>query len=195
MRVRYLFVVVLTAVVVGGAGEAVASPATEQLGRVGPFGQLAELAVRRILLGDLVAAAKFGTTQPIDDPVREKQVLDTVAAESVRLGMAPEPNVRFFQAQIDASKVVQRGLFARWERHPAQRPSHRPDLAKEVRPQLDRLTTQLLDELRATLQARRPTVVCRIWRIEAETFADFVHRLDKLHRDAVSVSLRPVCSR
>nr|CEL22409.1 Periplasmic chorismate mutase I precursor [Kibdelosporangium sp. MJ126-NF4]CTQ89264.1 Periplasmic chorismate mutase I precursor (EC 5.4.99.5) [Kibdelosporangium sp. MJ126-NF4] len=187
----------VTAMVFGGVGEAAASPAAAAVpgvAPVGPLGPLADLAVRRILLGDLVAAAKFGTTQPIDDPVREKQVLDTVAAESVRLGMAPEPNVRFFRAQIEASKVVQRGLFNRWERYPWQRPTRRPDLAKEVRPQLDLLTTQLLDQLRSTLDLRRPTVTCGVWRIEAEVSADIVHRLDKLHRDAVSVSFRPVCA-
>ncbi|ALG11254.1 gamma subclass chorismate mutase AroQ [Kibdelosporangium phytohabitans] len=194
MRVRYMFVVALAAMVVGGTGTAVAAPAAEHAGVAGPFRQLTELAVQRIQLGDLVAAAKFGTTQPIDDPVREKQVLDTVAAESVRLGMAPEPNVRFFRAQIEASKVVQRGLFSRWERDPSQRPSRRPDLARQVRPRLDRLTAQLLGELRATLEARRPGVVCEVRRIQAEVTAVFVHRLDKLHRDAVTVSLRPVCA-
>ncbi|CAM3790795.1 gamma subclass chorismate mutase AroQ [Kibdelosporangium persicum] len=190
MRIRFLVIAAMTAVTFGGAGKAVAAPA---IAPVGPFGPLAELVVRRVLLGDFVAAAKYGTGQPIDDPVREQKILDTVTAESVRLGMPPEPSVRFFRAQIEASKVVQRGLFSRWERHPGQRPVRKPDLATEVRPRLDELTMELLRELHATLQLRRPNVVCGIWRVEAETSADIVHRLDKLHRRAVAVSMRPIC--
>lgn len=41
---------------------------------------LVDLAAQRVLVGDKVAAAKFGTDQPIDDPAREQQILDSVAA-------------------------------------------------------------------------------------------------------------------
>jgi chorismate mutase len=177
----------VAAVVVGGAGEASAVLS------VGPLGPLTDLAVRRILLGDKVAAAKFGTGLPIDDPVREQQVLDQVAAQSTAMGLPPEVSVRFFQAQIEANKIVQRGLFRYWASNPAQRPTKRPDLATEVRPQLDRITAEILRQLRATLEIRRPSVECGVWQLEAKLSADIVNRLDKLHRNAVAVSLRPIC--
>jgi chorismate mutase len=160
---------------------------------LGPLGSLADLAVQRILLADKVAAAKFGTTQPIDDPVREQQVLDQVAATSASMGLPPGTSVRFFQAQIEANKVVQRALFQRWTEHPAEQPAERPDLAKEVRPQLDRITGQILEQLVNTREIRRPGVACVVWHAEAEISADIVNRLDELHRKAVAMSLRPVC--
>jgi chorismate mutase len=160
---------------------------------LGPLSPLADLAVRRILLADKVAAAKFGTGQPIDDPVREQQVLDQVATRSHDLGISPVASTRFFEAQIEANKVVQRGLFERWTAYPDQRPAERPDLAKEVRPQLDRITGQILEQLRNTTQFRRPSVACATWQFEAKFSADIVNRLDELHRKAVNVSLRSVC--
>ncbi len=187
MRVRSAVVAAVAAVGIGTPAQA------EQRVALGPLGPLADLAVQRILLADKVAAAKFGTTQPIDDPVREKQVLDDVAARSVGLGLPPDVGVRFFRAQIEANKVVQRGLFERWTAHPDQQPAERPDLAKEVRPQLDRITGQILEQLVNTRQVRDHNVRCFVWHVEAEVSADIANRLDALHRKAVTVSLRPVC--
>ncbi|WP_207755678.1 gamma subclass chorismate mutase AroQ [Nonomuraea cypriaca] len=124
--------------------------------------RLTDLTVRRILLADQVAAAKYGTSRPIDDPARERQVLDSVATLSRSIGLAPKDGVDFFTAQIEAAKVVQRGLYAHWKAHPELRPSERPELATEVRPRLDLLTTRILRQLKATLGVREPTAACRI---------------------------------
>lgn len=94
-------------------------------------------------MGDLVAASKFGTDKPIDDPARAQVVLDQVRASAVRLGIDPEEAAVFFRDQIEASKVVQRGLFARWSAYPAEAPTTRPDL-NEIRLTIDKLTTDLL---------------------------------------------------
>ncbi|MFC7648042.1 chorismate mutase [Streptosporangium lutulentum] len=75
--------------------------------------------MQRILLADKVAAAKFGTDQPIDDPARERQVLDQVTSLSDRMGLNPAAGLRFFRDQIEAGKVVQRGLYARWTTRPS----------------------------------------------------------------------------
>ena len=39
---------------------------------------LTELMIRRLLLSDLVAAAKFGTGRPVNDSGRERKALDRV---------------------------------------------------------------------------------------------------------------------
>ncbi|MDX8048706.1 hypothetical protein SK571_04890 [Lentzea sp. BCCO 10_0798] len=64
---------------------AVALTLAASLTPVGPLGELTGLAVQRVQVADLVAAAKFGTAQPIDDPLREQQVLDGVRARAVEL--------------------------------------------------------------------------------------------------------------
>ncbi|MFD9895027.1 gamma subclass chorismate mutase AroQ [Amycolatopsis sp. NPDC059027] len=160
----------------------------------GPLGALTDLAVRRILLGDKVAAAKFGTDQPIDDPVREQKVLDSVRQLSLAAGIDPAASVRFFQDQIEANKIVQRGLYALWTAHPELRPTHRPDLATEVRPQLDRITTGIIEQLAATASVRQPTLTCEIDASVAKISAEIQQRLDALHRQALTVALRKTCS-
>ncbi|MFD9700760.1 chorismate mutase [Lentzea sp. NPDC059081] len=174
---------------------AVALTLAASLTPVGPLGELTGLAVQRVQVADLVAAAKFGTTQPIDDPVREQQVLDTVRTKAVELAIDPENAARFFRAQIEANKLVQRGLYARWTEHPEEVPAHRPDLATEVRPVLDRLTTDILAELKDTAQLRRPTVRCEIQATVAERSAVVLNRLDRLHEDALAEAMRGVCAR
>jgi chorismate mutase len=162
--------------------------------RPGSLGPLTAVAVQRILLGDKVAAAKFGTGRPIDDPVREQQELDAMAAMASREGVDPDASVRFFRAQIEANKVVQRGLYALWTEHPELRPSERPDLATEVRPELDQITAEIMRQLKATRAVRADTAGCREMLLEAQSSAELRFGLDALHRKALTVALRSVCA-
>jgi chorismate mutase len=155
-----------------------------------PLGGLAALAVHRIMTGDEVASAKFGSTSPIDDPVREQAVLRAAGAESAPLGVDPTEAAQFFRDQIEASKVVQRGLYERWSTHPEQRPAGRPDLGKQVRPELDQLTTAIMKQLQATNSERR-AADCDARLTKART--EVAEPLDQLHRDALGVALRSVC--
>ncbi|GAA5044631.1 chorismate mutase [Thermocatellispora tengchongensis] len=158
-----------------------------------PMDGLVESAVQRLLLAGQVAAAKFGGGGPITDPAREREVLDSVAAMSAAAGLAPETGVRFFRAQIEAAKVVQRGLHARWRAHPALRPRERPDLATEVRPRLDALTPRMLRLLKQTEPVRRSAPECHARLAQARHAAEARTPLDGLHRMALNQALRPVC--
>ncbi|MFJ1761664.1 gamma subclass chorismate mutase AroQ [Amycolatopsis sp. NPDC088138] len=152
---------------------------------------LTDLAAQRVRIADQVAAAKYGTPSPIDDPVREQQIYDTVAAQAPRLGLDPADAVRFFRAQVEASKVVQRGLHARWAAHPSEIPADRPDLS-ELRPVIDRLNTGLLTELAATLPARAARS-CSQRQLLAARVADVVHRFDALHARALGEAISATC--
>ena len=153
--------------------------------------ELVDLAVQRIQLSDQVAAAKFGTPQPINDPAREQQLLDTVAKTAPDLGVDPGEAGRFVRDQIEASKIVQRGLSAAWMTHPQQRPRTRPNLTTQLRPQLNRITTNLL----AALQASRAARHARSCPAELSTVSHgAAGQLDVLHRDALAVALRSVCT-
>jgi chorismate mutase len=157
-----------------------------------PLSDLAALAVQRIIIGHQVAAAKFGTPAPIDDPHREQQVLDSVAAASPGLGINSADSAQFFRDQIEASKVVQRGLYQLWTADPTQRPANRSDLSKQVRPELDRLTTDMLRQLQATTGVRHAGARCTVEAGQALTEA--AKPLDHLDRDALRVALRSMCS-
>ncbi|MFH8683813.1 chorismate mutase [Streptomyces lydicus] len=158
-------------------------------GRLWP---LAALSAERLATGDQVAAAKWGTGSPIDDPVRERQVLDAVAEQARQLGADPGATVRVFRDQIEASKSVQRGLHRRWAADPAQAPTVRPDL-NEVRNEIDRINTALVRALAVSPQARsapscRPLLAVAAARVRHE------RHLDALHTVALARSLRSVCA-
>ena len=54
---------------------------------------------------------------------------------------------RFFRAQIEAAKAIQRDLFARWVAAKQGPFADAPDLPTVTRPRLDALTPRLLREL------------------------------------------------
>ncbi|RZQ62453.1 gamma subclass chorismate mutase AroQ [Amycolatopsis suaedae] len=170
------------------AGTPVASGAAPEAGEFGP---LADLLIERLRLADLVAAAKFGTGRPIDDPVREAELLATVRTEAAALGIDVDAAVAVFTDQIAASKVVQRGLFERWTEHPGEAPAP-PDLG-QVRTELDRLTHAILAELTATERLRHGDPLCRVHLVVARIAGAVEHRLDVLHRRALDVAVGSVC--
>jgi chorismate mutase len=146
-----------------------------------------------LLVSDQVAASKFGTGQPIDDPAREQQELSQVRQQAVALGIGPTATVQFFRDQIAASKIVQRGLFRLWTAHPHLAPATRPDLGT-IRQELGQLTTQILRQLQSTQDIRRRIPLCRAQLLEDQWSGEITNHLDSLHRHALDVALKSVCS-
>lgn len=200
---RFTVIAILsTPLILGTATPGTAAPehttsssagATGPVGAFGRFGPLTDLVIQRLLVSDQVAAAKFGTDLPIDDPTREKQELDQVRQDATTMGIDADTAVRFFQQQIEASKIVQKGLFRLWTAHPELAPTSRPDLTV-LRGQLDRLTTQLLGQLRVAQDLMGATPACRAQLAEARLTGEVINRLDHLHRHALSVALASVCA-
>jgi chorismate mutase len=156
------------------------------------FGSLVDLAVQRILVSDEVAANKFHSGAPVEDLLRERQMLAEAGRRAVQLGMDPELAIRFVSSQIDASKIVQSGLLARWQAHPEQAPSTAPDL-QSIRERLDQLDEQLLDQPRCSRSTHRLASLCR--RLpEVRMPVAAVHHLDALHRHALVPATEWACS-
>lgn len=199
-RFRSVLVAVVSVVALSGTAPAVAQDATAADPAAAPapaftngLAPLTELFAERLLLADKVAAAKYGTDMPIDDPVRERVILDDVAARAVGLGLDPGVVVAVFRDQIEANKLVQRGVYARWDAHPDERPTERPDLAKEVRPALDLITTRLLAALQETAPVR-DDAFCEPRLRAAAALSAYVHRLDVLHLKGLERALPSVCA-
>jgi chorismate mutase len=183
---------VLVALLVITVGPVHGATATERPGE--SLVRLTGLSAERVLLADKVAAAKFGTPAPIDDPAREQVVLDTVRTLSIDMGIDPNESIPVFRDQIEANKQVQRHLYALWTAHPELAPTERPDLATEVRPQLDRITRQLLEQLKATDHTRtHPSCSGRL--LASQLFISHTQNLDRPHRTALNRSLTSVCDR
>ncbi|QHC22367.1 chorismate mutase [Streptomyces sp. GS7] len=205
---RTLLAGVTAAALFAGAGGAVAAPCAAPGGgapaatagapaaRTAPapydrLRPLAALSEERLATADAVAAAKWGTDSPIDDPARERQVLDAVSQQARRLGADPETTVRIFRDQIEANKVVQRGLYRRWAADPSQAPTGRPDLAR-VRQEINRINGELVRAIAASPQARSAPG-CVPWLAVAAVRVGHRRHLDVLHAVGLARSLRSVC--
>ena len=105
---------------------------------------LREAVDQRLLLAQDVARAKWNVKAAIEDLPREEQVIAAAVRQGRALGLQEAWIRSVFRAQIEASKTVQRALYRRWQAEGAGRFDDAPDLAKTIRPELDRLTTQLL---------------------------------------------------
>ncbi|GGS07765.1 chorismate mutase [Streptomyces aureoverticillatus] len=172
----------------------VASTAPGASATQGAFAQLrplSALSAQRLATADLVAAAKYGTGSPIDDPARERQVLDTVARQAEEVGADPGATVRIFRDQIEANKVVQRALHRKWGADPASAPTERPDLAK-VREEINRVNGDMVRAIAASAPARTAPYCTGVL---TATIAHVRHeqRLDRLHTVALVRASRSVC--
>lgn len=192
-RIRVLVTAATAAALLAGA----AAPALAAVAHSVPMPGHSEidpvvrLSAQRILVSDQVAAAKWYSGRPIDDPVRERQVLDSAAAEARRLHTDPGEVVRVFRDQIEASKAVQRGLLREWTADPSRAPATRPDLGR-VRVVLNELGDRLVHALAETAAARRHRT-CPV-----DTALEYVRvsgelGLDGLHEAALARALPSVC--
>lgn len=194
---------VSAALLIGGGGVASAAPVrgpaavAPALASEGPYARLrplVDLAARRLATADLVAAAKYGTGSPVDDPAREQQVLDDVARQARELGADVQATVRIFRDQIEANKMVQRELHRRWDADPSQAPGpeERPDLA-EVREEINRVNGELVRGIAGSASARswpscRGAVAVGVVRVRHE------RQLDLAHAVALGRAVRSVCA-
>jgi chorismate mutase len=104
---------------------------------------------QRLQLSDLVARSKWTSGTPIEDTAREAKVLSDFQAQATSQGLDAEVARVLMRAQIEASKIRQRQLFAEWKARRLGPFSNPPDLASEVRPRLDEISRQLMAAIRS----------------------------------------------
>lgn len=98
-----------------------------------------------------VARTKWNTKAPIDDPFRDKQIIDGVAKAATEYGLDPQMASTFFAGQIEASKAVQRALHAEWTANRQPPFAKVADLGTDIRPVLDQLTPATMRALAEAL--------------------------------------------
>lgn len=108
---------------------------------------LGHLMEARLAIMTDVAKYKWNTHGSIEDPAREQVILDGLKPKAEALGLPPQWVQHFFRDQIEAGKLIQYQLFATWTKQHASAFSQVPDLKTEIRPQIDALTTELLNSL------------------------------------------------
>jgi len=100
---------------------------------------------RRLALMPAVARWKWERGLPIEDRAREAIVITDFVNRAEARGLDRTFAERLITEQIDAAKVVQRECFQRWRQQPPPADSVVLDLSRDVRPQIDRLTEELID--------------------------------------------------
>ena len=97
----------------------------------------------RLQLMKDVAAWKHARNAPVVDAEREQQVLEATVQQASELGIEAASARRLFSLQIRLAVRVQESLISSWRSGTAP-PQDVRDLSGQLRPQLDRLGTELL---------------------------------------------------
>ncbi|TSD98642.1 chorismate mutase [Gordonia rubripertincta] len=146
----------------------------------------------RLALADTVAASKWASGAPIDDPAREQVVLDTVSQLALARNLDPAYVRNVFRDQIEASKTVQRGLFARWGLPGQTAPPATPDLGP-VRAAINEFNVAIVDEL-ADSRDVVTTLSCPPELAVASSQSAAAARFDPLHVAALVQAGASVCA-
>jgi chorismate mutase len=128
--------------------------AVHSQGAADPLQQLVETSAQRLMIAKQVALSKWDSGAPVEDAEREAQVIASASKAGETMGLDRKDVSDFFRAQIEANKQVQDSLLAEWHRA-GKAPEHKPvNLKGTIRPELDSLETQLLEELVKTKELR-----------------------------------------
>ena len=143
----------------------------------------------RLSIADLVALTKWDSGKPIQDSAREAQVIANARKLAVERKLDPDEVAELIAAQIEANKLVQYGLIAQWQAAGKAPDTPRPDLANQIRPQLDELQNRLLQQY-ADFAPYRNDPHCANWIAQARgNLAQ-----DKLHELALIRATGELCS-
>ena len=113
---------------------------------------LLRLMNERLALMTDVARWKWNTKTAIADPVREQAFLDAMATAGKPYGLDPATTRAFFSTQIEAAKRVQESRFRAWSANRRGPFAEVPNLQRDIRPEIDRISQAMLPALAAALQ-------------------------------------------
>ncbi|MEH2229579.1 MAG: gamma subclass chorismate mutase AroQ [Nostoc sp.] len=109
-----------------------------------PVDKLLKLIQQRLLIAHDVARWKWNQKRPIEDLKREQELLLKVRQQATTHSLEPDRVAAFFQAQIEAGKLIQTADFENWQKQGIKSFGNVPDLNQTLRPSLDKLNTEFL---------------------------------------------------
>ncbi len=109
--------------------------------------QILDIADQRLAVMPAVAATKWQTHSPIADPERERVVIKHSGELASPSGLSADSVERVFEIQVRLAREWEERLTDDWQAHGFSYTGPIPDLAKEIRPQLDKVTTGMLAAL------------------------------------------------
>jgi chorismate mutase len=160
------------------------STAGGPLAGMDPLMALIGLMRRRLDLMVEVARSKWNTGSSVEDLGRERSLAENVAGLAPRYGLNPQLAATFFRAQIEAAKLVESALIARWTLDHTGAFAEAADQLTVIRPKIDRLTAELL----AALAAVAPTLK----RDDADRIVEAGRLPDEVMALAMTRALQPL---
>lgn len=143
----------------------------------------------RLALADAIALTKWDNVSSVQDSQREAQMIISAMGQAADLGLDSENVGQLMAAQIEASKLVQYGLMAKWRRYGTAPKAPHPDLLVQIRPQLDELQVRMLAQY-ANFSPYRSNPKCELWLNTALTHMNH----DTLHDLAMIRATGGLCS-
>lgn len=132
----------------------------------------------RLTIANQVALTKWDSHKPVEDSLREQQVIANAQQQAQTYQIKPEEIGPFVAAQIEANKLVQYALLAKWQSAGKAPVIARPDLVTQIRPVMDKLQIKLLQQYAAFAPHRRDPQ-CPAWLTQArrDMASDSIHDL------------------
>jgi len=103
---------------------------------------------RRATLAGDVARWKWNQHASIEDPERERKLLESAAAAARAKSISVDFVREVFQAQMDASRTIQSGLFEKWRAAGITHHENVVDLKEALRPAIDETGNRILEILK-----------------------------------------------
>jgi chorismate mutase len=156
-----------------------------------PLFALVDAAAQRLQTADAVAASKWITKGSIEDPARERQVLEAVREAASARGVDPGYVQAVFRDQIDATVGVEYARFSEWKFDPADAPLTAPNLS-DSRGVIDELNRTMVTEVAAQWDSLH-SPGCSGDLQTAEDAVVSARTLDGLYQRALSTATRSYC--
>jgi chorismate mutase len=157
-----------------------------------PLYELVDAATQRLQTAEPVAASKWNTGGPIEDPPRVEQVLGAVSADATGKDVDADYVTRIFTDQIDATEAIESSRFAQWKLDPASAPGAAPDLAAS-RAIIDRLNGEMVEQV-ALQWSVLHSPECNGTLDDAKTAVANARGLDPLYQQALAFSTHSYCN-
>ena len=150
--------------------------------------KLLKLIQQRLLIAHDVARWKWNHKRPIEDLKREQELLLRVRQQAKTHSLEPDTVARFFQAQIEAGKLIQTVDFQNWQKQGIKSFPNVPDLNQTLRPELDKLNTEFV----FALTELTPVLGCPQIRELIQSRSQVIIQGDGIDRQVQSLAISPL---
>ncbi|OBG67571.1 chorismate mutase [Mycobacterium sp. E3298] len=174
---------------VGALAVFVASPAAAD--DADALTELVDAAAQRLQIAEPVAAVKWQTHGPIEDPDRIQQELAKLATQASARQVDPDYVTKVFGDQINATEGIEYRRFADWKLDPAGAPTQSADLAAS-RSAIDDLNQTMLNQIVADWDLLH-SAACPAQLDLARDGVVRTRRLDAIYQRALALATRSYC--